>query len=179
MKTKIKCFVRKEATMGYVIYLNENGTESRLTWEELEDKVKGKFSKIDKTICKNRFYKCSELKEIYLDENIEVVENSAFEKCSNLEKVVFNSSLKTIGSFAFASTGIKEIIIPEGTFLEEEAFYNCVELETVIMPRNIKMSIDAFGGCYNIKKILLTEDNEIVDELDEEFIQYLVEKRKR
>lgn len=164
--------------MGYAICL-ENNEEIKLTWNEFEKKHKGNFPKINNVIFQSRFWKCEELKEVYLDEGITVVGKGSFEDCANLVKVVLPSTLKKIDSFAFASTGIKEIIIPEGTFLEEEAFYNCVELETVIMPKNIKMSIDAFGGCYNIKKILLTEDNEIVDELDKEFIQYLVEKRKR
>lgn len=169
---------KKEVFMGYAICL-ENNEEIKLTWSELEKKFKDDLSKISDEIFQNRFWKYEELKEAYINEGVTIIGKSSFEDCANLVKVVLPSTLKKIDSFAFASTGIKEIIIPEGTFLEEEAFYNCVELETVIMPRNIKMSIDAFGGCYNIKKILLTEDNEIVDELDEEFIQYLVEKRKR
>lgn len=164
--------------MGYAICL-KNDEEIKLTWNEFEKNYEGNFPKINNEILQSRFWKCEELKEAYIDEGITVVGKGSFEDCANLVKVVLPSTLKKIDSFAFASTGIKEIIIPEGTFLEEEAFYNCVELKTVIMPKNIKMSIDAFGGCYNIKKILLTEDNEIVDELDEEFIQYLVEKRKR
>lgn len=164
--------------MGYVICLEDN-KEIKLTWNEFEKNHEGKFPKINNEIFQSRFWKCEELKEVYLDEGITIVGKGSFEDCANLVKVVLPSTLKKIDSFAFASTGTKEITIPEGIYLEEEAFYNCIELETVIMPKNIKMSIDAFGGCCNIKKILLTEDNKIVDELDEEFIQYLVEKRKR
>lgn len=164
--------------MGYVICL-ENNEEIKLNWNEFEKNHEGNFPKINNEIFQSRFWKCEELKEAYIDEGITIVGKGSFEDCANLVKVVLPSTLKKIDSFAFASTGIKEVIIPNGTFLDEDAFFECSNLETVIMPRDIKMSIDAFGGCYNIKKILLTEDNEIVDELDKEFIQYLVEKRKR
>ena len=75
---------------------------------------------------------------------------SAFEGCEDLHTITFasgtdengkewKSSLTTIKGYAFTNSGLTEIALPDSvTSLYQGAFYNCPELETIILNENLK-----------------------------------------
>lgn len=68
-------------------------------------------------ICRNTFWCCSKLKEVYIPEGILSLEICAFSDCSDLNYVFLPNSLKKIGN---------------------EAFCNCNQLKTIDIPPSVK-----------------------------------------
>jgi len=67
-----------------------------------------------KKLAYGAFQRCDKLTSIEIPEGVEVLDTSAFAGCSRLKSIVLPESLKEIRKFAFASTGLKEIVIPAG-----------------------------------------------------------------
>ena len=128
---------------GYAIFINDDGTETKLSWNELKLEENGKkygynANEIkDTSINEYSFYRCEKIKEICIPEGIEYTEQDAFSECKQLEKVTLPSTLKKIDGFC--DTAIKEIIIPEGTeIVESYAFWRCKQLKKVTLSSTLK-----------------------------------------
>ena len=76
------------------------------------------------------------MKHIIIPANTSIIYGKAFWSCYSLKKVTFIDPLKTLE-------------------LKDEAFYNCINLISIIIPKeNIMMNIDkAFSGCPKLSKI--------------------------
>lgn len=110
----------------------------------------------------NAFYQ-REMKSVKMPDTIEVIEFAAFQDCPRLEEVVFSKNLKEIQFYAFFEcSSLKELSFPESLkeigyrafyrnvrlnkvefknkdlIINAEAFYSALELETVIIPDDIK-----------------------------------------
>ena len=83
----------------------------------------------------------------------------AFYNCKDLEKVSIPSSVTSIGAYAFASTNLKNIVIPKTVqYLNERMFNLCTGLKTVkIEGFNISVSTygirNAFFGCSSLESV--------------------------
>lgn len=83
----------------------------------------------------------------------------AFYNCKDLEKVSIPSSVTSIGAYAFASTNLKNIVIPKTVqYLNERVFNLCTSLKTVkIEGFNISASTygirNAFFGCSSLESV--------------------------
>lgn len=107
---------------------------------------------------------------------------SAFEGCVDLKDITFasgtdengkewKSSLTTIKGYAFTNTGITEIALPESvTSLYQGAFYNCPELETIILNENLKsigsekgIRYGTFDKCPNLQNVYVKGIKEWLD----------------
>lgn len=76
----------------------------------------------------------SNIKNIYIPDNIKAVEFHAFENCRNLKTISFQSS-------------VLEIIMPC-------AFEDCINLETITLPASLKViNWSAFGNCKSLKTV--------------------------
>ena len=108
-----------------------------------------------------------------------------FENCYALEKVVINDKLKTIPPYTFSGcSSLKAISIPVNVEeIASKAFLRCKGLEEVVImnaninislvayeykhdgwwknikKNNIKICLDAFDGCSNVKKITIPNFN--------------------
>lgn len=73
----------------------------------------------------NAFNGCVQLKEVTMEDGVEVIGESAFAGCDVLEKVTLASTVQSIGSDAFRECPkLKEIFIPESvTEIDPYAFY--------------------------------------------------------
>lgn len=96
-----------------------------------------------RNIGKKAFFGCTSVTELAIPDGVEVLHDSAFECCYNLASL-------TLGS------GIKK--------LNKNCFANCRVLETVKFEsdaqngnRKIKISNGAFGGCYELRKVILPD----------------------
>mgnify|MGYP002624442465 CR=1 FL=1 len=67
-----------------------------------------------KEICPDAFAECINLKQVNLNEGLEVIGGAAFYKCEAIEKIVLPDGLKKIGWCAFSRCiSLDEIIFPD------------------------------------------------------------------
>ncbi len=131
------------------------------------------------TIPCGAFYDCSALKELTMPVSAKIFKldlNSldgkhTFYNCTNIEKITltkgttgamqdYSSLSKTETNYdetPWYVSGCKEVIIEEGiTYIGENAFLNCMDLEKVTIPDSVEVISDcAFGNCINIKSVSL------------------------
>lgn len=74
------------------------------------------------------------------------------------ETVVIPNEVTEITDYSFSgsscSNKIKKVIIPSSvTKIGRKAFFNCKNLEEVILPENITIDDTAFSDCKNLKSI--------------------------
>lgn len=99
----------------------------------------------------------SELREIHIGSNTEVIGEEAFRDCNKVEDLVIPPHVKLIGDSSFRDcVSLRKLVIenhPEQRVIEigERAFENCVSLESIQLPNDLK---EIFGGCFNSCKAL-------------------------
>lgn len=105
------------------------------------------------------FYYCSNLESLPNFPSVGTVYQYAFYGCSGLKDVQFGESLVTIGKNAFDGSGIMKLDIKNATnfrTVDANAFCNCSNLETVILPAKTKTIGNlAFANCPNLKTITI------------------------
>lgn len=121
---------------GYAVFLNEDGSTTKLNWDELNSFVYRKkyyYKEIkEHKIDAETFKRCEALTEIVIQEGIESIERAAFCSCKNLKKAVLPSTLKRIEASAFLCSGIEKIYIPEGVeYCDHYAFFQCHQLKEI------------------------------------------------
>ena len=159
-----------------IIY-NKEGKIIQLTYGPLDDKD-GAFRVPDGTeaITDKAFMKQS-FKKIILPYTIKSIGDSAFENCKMLEEIVFETSaaggggysnLATLGERAFyMCDSLKYIDLSKTQIkvLENDTFYKCVALTSVVLPDTLTdigtvgngegTSNDVFNGCTSLSNITL------------------------
>lgn len=126
------------------------------------------------------FYNADKLTSIVIPGTVKVVPQYAFSGCSNLSSIVIEEGVEKLSGNCFEGTAIKSITIPSTLTTIESSFYQCKSLEYLIIPDtvtsigndmcfscdnlrylefygscNIKKS--AFGGCENLKAVIIGE----------------------
>ena len=116
----------------------------------------------------NAFSDCVALSEITLPNGLEEIGNNAFINCGALRELTIPTSVKTIGTHAFQNcTGLKNIGLPEAKYsiIPEYAFYGCVLLKTIIIPKNVDtIGKSAFYGCASITDVTISEGTKIIEQ---------------
>lgn len=112
----------------------------------------------------------SDIKELILPKNLEVIDNRAFQYANNLEgTLIIPENVKYIGQNAFQSNYLTSIIFPESIENIEEGAFLYSELENVEFKGNgknlRKIGVDAFSVAKVDNKIDVTafENLEIYD----------------
>lgn len=124
------------------------------------------------------FLKAS-IKSVKIPGSVKVIRHDAFAGC-RLEEVTFEEGLQAIHSRAFNGTNITNLALPKNmNFICDDAFGNCLNLETVILPDTLKeigervfdsdqnlnsitlpskmsndLKMPLFNGCDNLKEII-------------------------
>ncbi len=77
----------------------------------------------------------------------------AFYELTTLTDITIPTTITSIGNFAFASTGLTEIIIPNGIeTIPQGAFKDCTSLTTVVIPSTVTtIKTEAFYGCSSLQ----------------------------
>lgn len=104
-----------------------------------------------KEIGPGAFFACKNLKAVTIPASVRTIKRTAF--ClSGLEKLVIHEGVTRIESSVFEQTKIKTVHLPiTVTTLEQETFSGCKELESVVLPTNIKEIPDMF--CQECPKL--------------------------
>lgn len=156
-------------------------------------KISANVSKIGSRM----FRGCPNLKSIVVEEGNKkydsrencnaIVETATNTLVCGTENSTIPSTITAIGSSAFAETGLKNCVIPEGvTSIQNVAFENCQNLESVTLPQSLKrlgsrvfansgltsvvipegitwLSDGTFTGCKNLETVTLPTTLETIE----------------
>ncbi|MFA6809282.1 MAG: leucine-rich repeat domain-containing protein, partial [Eubacteriales bacterium] len=105
------------------------------------------------------------IKNIVMNEELEIIRNNAFEGCSSLESVEMFNNLRYICMYAFAESGLREITLPDSiTGVYGFAFYKCKKLESVTFSQRMdRLYQNVFEGCVLLKTVDIPDSVETID----------------
>jgi len=117
------------------------------------------------SIGRNTFENCTGLTEIIIPNSVTSIGRRSFYGCTNIKEIFVpktltsygeNSVITGIGS-AFTGSGIKKVIIEEGTTsIPYHGFYGCAELTEITIPNSVtSISDSAFSGCTGLTEITI------------------------
>lgn len=142
-----------------------------------------------KEIGEETFFDCDMLREVVLNQGLEIIGSNAFFWCEKLEKIDIPDTVKEIGKGAWQGCKkLTEIKLPDGlTCLEDSLFSSCYSLKTVSVPDSVseigdgvfcmcsqlaefkfpngvtKIGSMAFYGCRNLKEITIPTSVKTID----------------
>ena len=142
-----------------------------------------------KEIGEETFFECDSLREVVLNQGLEIIGSYAFYRCEELEKIDIPDTVKEIGESAWKyCEKMTEIKLPDGlTCLEDSLFSRCGNLKTVSVPDSVseigdsvfwmcsqlaefkfpngvtKIGSVAFDGCRNLKEITIPTSVKTID----------------
>ena len=142
-----------------------------------------------KEIGEETFFECDSLREVVLDQGLEIIGSYAFYRCKELEKIDIPDTVKEIGEGAWKDCEkLTEIKLPDGlTCLEDSLFSWCKNLKTVSVPDSVseigdsvfwmcsqlaefkfpkgvtKIGSMAFYDCRNLKEIIIPTSVKTID----------------
>lgn len=134
-----------------------------------------------KTIEKEAFSYCHELKTVTIAEGVPVIGSQMFAYCENLVSVNIPKSVTAIGDYAFMSckslpaapigksvttigrsafsgcSALASVDIPEGvTSIGESAFSSCTSLKSIVIPNSVTtVGTASFSGCTGLESVVL------------------------
>ena len=120
------------------------------------------------TVNDNAFAYCEQLEEAVLDEQLNFIGCQAFINTVSLSEISIPDKVEHIGSKCFSFSGIKNVKLPKNdsfTVIYGTTFFECVNLEEVILPDNIcQIDSCAFANCKSLQRINLDKINLLYDE---------------
>ena len=116
------------------------------------------------------FTNCKNLTDIYFGNSLVTIGDYAFSGCENLKNITLPDTVEFVGGFQdckleritasawvmrqIAGIDLKTAVITSGDTIEEDTFYNCSNLTSVILPDTITtIESSAFQGCSNLTSI--------------------------
>jgi len=111
--------------------------------------------------CGNQFTVTKESPDFVIDRGVLV------KYCGDNREVVVPYGVKAIGTMAFyQQTSLTKIILPDGLTELQGTFYNCYDLETIILPDSLEnIPPVAFHGCVNLQSIVLPPNLKFLGDL--------------
>lgn len=168
---KLKEFIVSEDNMHYS---SENGVLFNKNKTELIKCPRGKTGTYTipnsvEYLTKSAFSYCS-LDSINLPSNLESIEDDVFSVCKELTSITIPEGVTAIGNMAFLyCEKLVSVNLPNSLErIGEESFSDCNSLEQIYIPANVR-EIDpiAFWHSDNIKKFIVSEDNETYSSTDD------------
>ena len=132
-----------------------------------------------KNIGKCAFCRCDKLTHIVIPKKVSLIEKDAF---LGIESVAVSSKnnkyrisdgclIDTVKKILIHGCDKCEIHIDDNVeIIEDKAFYYCVFLERIVVPKSIKkINNDAFFGCFNLKNIYYNGTREMWNDITEQY----------
>ena len=107
------------------------------------------------------FAYCTQLISAYLPSDLEKVANYMFNGCTSLQQLDIPKSVTVIGDFAFAETFFENVCLSETNIIQmgAGAFSACPDLKYVELPKTLaKIDDGAFQLCYNLETVVVPEE---------------------
>lgn len=109
------------------------------------------------SIAENAFSGCVSLTEVVLPEALTAIESGTFFGCTALKEIAIPAGVTAIGTNAFGDcTRLKSVAFGEGSKLltiGAEAFRNCRNLTSIVIPTGVTSCTGAFEGCTKLWEI--------------------------
>ena len=129
--------------------------------------VRVRFHPSVTAINKGAFNQCEQLKEVVLNEGLQVIMRNAFSFCVSLERIALPSTLIEVGDFAFEMcTNLKEVVLNEGLKkIGAHAFKDCKSLRSISLPSTVTIISrpvtfkGAFKGCRRLEEFVIRNEN--------------------
>ena len=111
------------------------------------------------TIPDNCLKSASYVKEIVLPDTVKTIGQNAFYYTTSLRNIKLNDGLELISNEAFSGSGIRRIEVPESvTGIGSKAFSSCKNLKTVNIKGKITMILaSAFAECPVLEKVVVPD----------------------
>ena len=106
------------------------------------------------------FYKCTDLTEVTIPENVTSIEKNSFSFCSSLSSVVIPNSVKRIEDTSFGyCTSLASFKFGDNVSkIGARTFLGCQSLTTITIPNSITIIEDqAFEDCTNLASVHITD----------------------
>jgi hypothetical protein len=120
-----------------------------------------------RTIYQRAFAGCSSLVTVDLPEGLETIGSHAFSQCASLREIELPANLAHLEPYAFRKCSSLTSVTISSTvnqsmkgwaYLLEGTFYDCVSLETVILPDNLdRIGEKCFAGCLSLQRLELPD----------------------
>ncbi|MDE6391965.1 MAG: leucine-rich repeat domain-containing protein [Muribaculaceae bacterium] len=106
------------------------------------------------------FYGASEMTSLSISAKVETIGAHTFYDCTKLAEVTLPSTVKELGTYAFSYSGIKSIILPEGTErLGDRVFFQCSALESVNIPESLTaIPSYCFSYCKSLESLVFGDN---------------------
>ena len=94
--------------------------------------------------------------DVYIPEEVEVVENGVFAEWEHLKHIRFMNRPHIFGAGAFANCPeLETVVLAEGTDrVSMQLFLNCRKLHSVCLPESVnRINLDGFRNCSALRKI--------------------------
>ncbi len=104
------------------------------------------------------FVGCAKLKEVTLEEGMQIVAGALFKNCDSLESIRIPDSVTKIGEAAFSgASSLKDVALSKNlTEINRGAFSGCSSLEKIELPDTVKnMGSSIFEGCSLLTEVKL------------------------
>ncbi len=121
-----------------------------------------------KTIGKDAFYGCTNLRNITIPEGVKKIGDRAFMNCNYLSSIVVPDSVTELGKGAFADCSVLEnAVLGKNITQLNGTFAGCKKLESILLPDGLKnidyawlynMTFDTFDGCDSLKRIFIPKN---------------------
>lgn len=110
------------------------------------------------------FLYCTDLKEVELSANLEILEENLFFGCTSLNTIVLPENLLIIEMGVFRETGLQSIVIPDSvTYIGEAVFYDCTELRQISLPKDItEIAPYLLRGCTKLTSVSIPKKVKII-----------------
>lgn len=108
---------------------------------------------------------CKRLKQVKLEEGIEILENGVFSECRSIRHITFPKSLIKLGGWMFFGCANLEQVHFLGDLEEfyERTFSECSNLHQVDFPPGLKrIGSDCFYNCTNLERAPLPDALEVI-----------------
>ncbi len=102
--------------------------------------------------------------KLTLKSNIGAIGAYAFYGCNGLEEIIANE-LDFVSSQAFCNSSIKKFVADGEYIIEDAAFRNCKNLETINLENSSYIGVGAFENCTSLKDVVLPESISTINEL--------------
>lgn len=104
------------------------------------------------------FFNCLKLERVEFPENLTEIGFWAFYR-SGLKEVVFSDNITYVSRGAFHRCPLKKVVIPESLAdIVDETFYECEELEIVVIGGNVtEIGPSAFANCTSLGAVVIPD----------------------
>ena len=107
----------------------------------------------------------TQITELYINDEVQIIEKEAFEGCVNLQTVHLPEALQEIDSFAFMRcASLETIVIPDAvTVIKDGTFGLCEKLKSVSLPDSLREIRDgAFADCKALQALVFPPTTEYI-----------------